>query len=477
MQKEITGFPDGFFWGGATAANQYEGGWEEDGRGPSIADILTGGSVDKERRITPPVPLAEEFYPNHEASDFYHHWKEDIGLFAEMGFKMYRMSISWSRIFPKGDEEKPNEAGLRFYDQVIDELLAHGIEPMVTISHYENPLHLSLEYGGWKNRRLVDFYLKYTKVLLERYRGKVKYWLTFNEINMLTEPFGAYFCAGMADPADNNEPCRFQAMHHQLVASALAVRMAHEIDPENHVGCMLAYHNGYAYTCHPKDVFYAQQYGQIHNSIAGDVHVRGVYPGFAWRYFKEHGITLAVQPEDAQILKAGTVDFVSISYYSSTCVSMTQNGETTAGNGTANIKNPHLETSDWGWQIDALGLRYVLNQIYDRYQIPIIIVENGLGAVDEVDVDGRIHDVYRIDYMKKHVEQMKEAILDGVDLIGYTCWGCTDLVSASTGEMKKRYGLIYVDKHDDGTGDLGRRPKDSFYWYQKVIRSNGEDLR
>ena len=406
--RENSGFPDGFFWGGATAANQYEGGWQEDGRGPSIADILTGGSVDKERRITPPAPLDGEFYPNHEASDFYHHWKEDIGLFAEMGFKMYRMSISWSRIFPNGDEEEPNEAGLVFYDQVIDELLAHGIEPMVTISHYENPLHLSLAYGGWKNRRLVDFYLRYAKVLFERYRGKVKYWLTFNEINMLTEPFGAYFCAGMADPADNNETCRFQAMHHQLVASALAVRMAHEIDAENHMGCMLAYHNGYPYTCHPKDVFYAQQYGQIHNSIAGDVHARGAYPGFAKRYFKDHEIRLDIPAEDAEILKAGVVDFVSISYYSSTCVSLTQEGEKTAGNGTANIKNPHLETSAWGWQIDALGLRYVLNQIYDRYQIPIIIVENGLGAADEVDADGNIHDNYRIDYMRQHIVQMKE---------------------------------------------------------------------
>ena len=265
-------------------------------------------------------------------------------------------------------------------------------------------------------------------------------------------------------------------MHHQLLASALAVRMAHETDPDNQVGCMLAYHNGYPYTCHPKDVFYAQQYGQIHNSIAGDVHVRGAYPGFAKRYFREHGISLDIRPEDADILKAGTVDYVSISYYSSTCVSMTQEGELTAGNGTANIKNPHLEASAWGWQIDALGLRYVLNQIYDRYQIPIIIVENGLGAADEVDADGRIHDTYRIDYMRQHIVQMKEAILDGVELLGYTCWGCTDLVSASTGEMKKRYGLIYVDKHDDGTGDLSRKPKDSFFWYQKVIKSNGEDL-
>ena len=470
-------FPKGFLWGGATAANQYEGGWAEDGRGPSIADILTGGSVDKERRLTVPEPVDTEFYPNHEATDFYHHYKEDIALFGEMGFKVYRFSVSWSRIFPLGDEEMPNEKGLAFYDKVIDELEKYGIEPLITISHYENPLHLSLAYGGWKNRKLIDFYLKFAKVLFERYKGRVKYWLTFNEINMLTEPFGAVFCAGMLDEADNNEETRYQAMHHQLVASALAVKMAHEIDPENQLGCMLAYHNGYPFTCHPNDVFFAQQYGQIHNSIAGDVHVRGKYPGFAYRYFTEHDMEIKMLPEDERILKEGTVDFVSISYYSSNCVSMTENGaELAKGNGTVNIKNPYLEASDWGWQIDASGLRYVLNEIYDRYQIPIMIVENGLGAVDELTEDGQIHDDYRIDYMKQHIEAMKEAIFDGVNLIGYTCWGCTDVVSASTGEVKKRYGLIFVDKYDDGTGDMSRRKKDSFYWYKKVIESNGERL-
>lgn len=468
--------PEGFLWGGATAANQYEGGWNEGGRGPSIADILTGGSVDKSRRLTPPVPLETEFYPNHEATDFYHHWKEDIALFAEMGFKLYRMSVSWSRIFPKGDEKEPNEEGLRFYDQVIDELKKYDIEPLITISHYENPLHLSLEYGGWKNRKLIDFYMNFAEVLFRRYKGKVKYWLTFNEINMLTVPFGAVFCAGMLSQEDACEQSRYQAMHHQLVASALAVRLAHEIDPENQVGCMLAYHNGYPYTCHPKDVLYAQQFGQIHNSIAGDVHVRGSYPGFAKRFFTEHDILLQTQPEDGEILKQGTVDFVSISYYSSMCVSMVSDGEKTAGNGSSNLKNPYLESSEWGWQIDAEGLRYVLNQIYDRYQLPIMIVENGLGAVDQVDAAGAIHDDYRIEYMRRHIEQMKEAVCDGVDLIGYTCWGCVDIVSASTGETKKRYGLVYVNKHDDGTGDLSRSRKDSFYWYKKVIATNGEDL-
>ena len=468
--------PKDFLWGGATAANQYEGGWNEGGRGPSIADILTGGSVNKSRRLTPPAPLEDEFYPNHEATDFYHHWKEDIRLFAEMGFKIYRFSISWSRIFPKGDEELPNEEGLKFYDNVINELLKYNIEPLVTISHYENPLHLSLEYGGWKNRKLIDFYMNFAKVLFTRYKGKVKYWLTFNEINMLTVPFGGIFCAGILDKNENNEENRYQAMHHQLVASALAVKMAHEIDPNNKLGCMLAYHNGYPYTCHPEDILFAQQYGQLHNSIAGDVHVRGKYPGFAKRFFEENNITLKIDDNDNKILQEGTIDFVSISYYSSICVSATSDGEKTSGNGSENIKNPYLESSDWGWQIDATGLRYVLNQIYDRYQLPIMIVENGIGAIDEVSPDGKIHDDYRIDYMRKHIEQMKEAVYDGVELIAYTSWGCTDVVSASTGEVRKRYGLIYVNKHDDGSGDLSRMPKDSFYWYKKVIESNGEEL-
>ncbi|MFL0252519.1 glycoside hydrolase family 1 protein [Clostridium neuense] len=468
--------PKGFLWGGATAANQYEGGYNEGGRGLSIADILTGGSLNKKRRLTPPKPLEDEFYPNHEATDFYHHWKEDIAMFSEMGFKVYRMSISWSRIFPKGDELVPNEEGLKFYDNVIDELLDKGIEPLITISHYENPLHLSLEYGGWKNRKLIDFYLRFAEVLFKRYKGKVKYWLTFNEINMLTEPFGAVFCAGMLEEKDNTELNRYQAMHHQLVASALAVKMAHEIDANNKVGCMLAYHNMYPYTCHPEDILFAQKYAQLHNFIAGDVHVRGKYPGFAKRYYEENNIKLAVGREDYEILQQGTVDFISISYYSSACVSIVKAGEKTDGNGTANIKNPNLEASDWGWQIDAVGLRYVLNQIYDRYELPIMIVENGLGAVDVLSEDGAVHDAYRIDYMRKHIEQMKEAISDGVKLIGYTCWGCTDIVSASTGEVKKRYGLIYVNKHDDGSGDLSRMPKDSFYWYKRVIESNGAKL-
>ena len=360
---------------------------------------------------------------------------------------------------------------------MIDELRKYNIEPLITISHYENPLHLSLEYGGWKNRKMIDFYLRFAKVLFERYKGKVKYWLTFNEINMLTQDFGAVFCAGMLDPKDVCEQSRYQAMHHQLVASALAVSMAHEIDPEFMLGCMLAYHNGYPYTCHPDDILYAQQFGQIHNSIAGDVHVRGYYPGFAARYFEEHGIQLEVLQEDKEILKKGTVDFFTISYYSSSCVSVTKDGEKTAGNGSDNLKNPYLKASDWGWQIDPGGLRYALVTLYERYEVPLFIVENGFGAIDILKEDHTCDDDYRIEYLKEHITEMKKAVeIDGVDLMGYTPWGCIDLVSFTTGELKKRYGFIYVDKNDDGTGSGKRYKKKSFGWYQNVIRTNGEEL-
>ena len=492
----MSAFPKGFFWGGATAANQYEGGWDAGGRGPALTDVITAGTATAPRMETyqmpdgsikalpsmmpcpagaKPVVAEGYYYPNQQAVDFYHRYKEDIALLAEMGYTMFRMSISWSRIYPKGIEEKPNQAGLDFYHKVFAELKKYGIEPLVTMCHYDTPLYIEEELGGWENRNTIALFDKYARTILDEYKDEVKYWLTFNEINMLTQDFGAVFCAGMLDPKDVCEQSRYQAMHHQLVASALAVSMAHEIDPEFMLGCMLAYHNGYPYTCHPDDILYAQQFGQIHNSIAGDVHVRGYYPGFAARYFEEHGIQLEVLQEDKEILKKGTVDFFTISYYSSSCVSVTKDGEKTAGNGSDNLKNPYLKASDWGWQIDATGLRYVLNQIYDRYQIPIMIVENGLGAVDQLTEDGKIHDDYRIEYMRRHIEQMKEAIHDGVDLIGYTCWGPIDIISVGTGEMRKRYGFIYVDKKDDGSGTLARKKKKSFAWYKKVIASNGAD--
>jgi 6-phospho-beta-glucosidase len=471
------GFPEGFLWGGAIAANQAEGAWNLDGKGESVDDHYAGGDKNTPRRITPKLEPGT-FYPNHEGIDFYHRYKEDIALFAEMGFKVFRLSIAWSRIYPNGDDAEPNEAGLAFYDGVFDELAKHGIEPLVTISHYESPYALTEKYGGWKNRKLIEFFTRYAETVFRRYRGKVRYWLTFNEINCLTVPFGAYLAGGMIlDPAKNTEVERFQALHHQLVASAIAVKAGHAIDPANKIGCMICYMAGYPRTCDPKDVLLTQDHDRVHNMIAGDVHVRGEYPAFADRFFAEHGIALKKEKDDDAILREGTVDFYSFSYYMTTCIGMPREGQDTVnGNILGGTGNPYLEKSEWGWQIDPEGLRWVLNHVYDRYRIPLMVVENGLGAIDKVEADGSINDNYRVVYLRKHIEQMREAVKDGVELMGYTTWGPIDLVSAGTGEMRKRYGFIYVDKHDDGTGTLARSRKKSFWWYKKVIASNGKDL-
>ncbi len=475
METDI--FPNGFLWGGATAANQIEGAWNLGGKGQSIMDHITGGSKTTRRRITPELE-ENAFYPNHEAIDFYHHYKEDIKLFAEMGFKTYRMSIAWSRIFPRGDETEPDENGLEFYDRVFDELHKYGIEPLVTLSHYELPMCLCKEYGGWRNRKLIDFFQHYAETVFRRYRSKVRYWLTFNEINCLTTEFGGYFGGGMLpSPGENSEPARYQALHNQLVASAKAVQSGHTVNPDFKIGCMICYMAVYPLTCSPDDILLAQSFDQMHNCLAGDVHVRGEYPSYAESYFKKRGITLDMPPEDIQTLKNGTVDYYTFSYYASNCITAKAGeGQKISGNIMGGCKNPYLKASQWGWQIDAKGLRYVLKKVYDRYRIPIMVVENGLGAADTVENDGSVHDQYRIEYLRLHIEQMREAVRDGVDLRGYTSWGPIDLISASTGEMAKRYGFIYVDKHDDGSGSLSRSRKDSFYWYKKVIGSNGADL-
>lgn len=474
--------PENFLWGGAVAANQCEGAWNVDGKGVATADICTGGSHSVPRRITKEVE-PNTFYPSHEAIDFYHYYKEDIAMFAEMGFKVFRLSIAWTRIFPTGMEDEPNQKGLEFYDKVFDECKKHNIEPLVTISHYEMPFALTQKYNGWLGRECIDLYVKYCKVLFEHYKGKVKYWLTFNEINAGTKSFGNLISLGILNDGTEDfmhqkdiPQLRFQALHHQFVASAKAVKLGHEIDSENKIGCMIAYMSSYPFTCNPDDMLLAQKEVQISNFLCGDVQVRGEYPHFAQRYFEENNINIKMEDGDAEILKQGCVDYYTFSYYMSSCVSCDPNQQTTDGNLIGGIKNPYLKSSDWGWQIDPKGLRYVLNEVYGRYQIPMMIVENGLGAYDKIEDDGSINDDYRIDYIKAHIEQMKEAVADGVDLIGYTPWGCIDLVSASTGEMAKRYGFIYVEKYDDGTGNLNRRKKKSFDWYKKVIESNGDIL-
>ncbi len=476
-------FPEGFLWGGATAANQIEGGYNEGGKGLSTADVITAGTHTTPRRITP-VLEPDAYYPSHEAIDFYHRYEDDIKLFAEMGFKVFRMSIAWSRIFPHGDDAEPNEEGLRFYDRVFAELKKHGIEPLVTISHYEAPLHLAQQYNGWTNRKLIDFYVKYCEVIFNRYKNVVKYWLTFNEINILTMPFGS-FIAGAIMPeegaelghgARTDERLLYQALHHQFVASAKAVKLAHDINKDFKVGCMIAYMCSYPRTCHPDDILLAQQKDNLSNFLCSDVQVRGAYPGFAKRYFRENNIEIVMEDGDEEILKAGRVDFYTFSYYSSVCVSADPEHEQVGGNLSLGLKNPYLQASAWDWQIDPTGLRWSLNNIYNRYEIPLMVVENGLGAADTVAEDGSIHDDYRIEYLREHIKAMKEAIADGVDLIGYTPWGCIDLVSAGTGEMKKRYGFIYVDKDNEGRGTLARSRKQSFHWYKQVIASNGERL-
>ncbi|MCI8402506.1 MAG: family 1 glycosylhydrolase [Lachnospiraceae bacterium] len=506
------GFPKDFLWGGATAANQCEGAWREHGKLDSTADHLTLGSRQIPREFTAQI-REDRVYPSHQAIDFYHHYKEDIALFAEMGFKIFRMSLNWTRIFPHGDDAVPNGRGLDFYRDVFQELKKYGIEPLVTLSHYELPYHLAEKYDGWASRKCIEFYLKYCETVFREYRGLVRYWLTFNEINSAILEGNAYFSAGILSAGkkgmsagvlrqeeesgegkadrrgeapvtdgnckqekDEEKNRQYNALHHMLLASARAVRLAHETDPNYQVGCMIAGICQYPRTCDPKDMVLAQKTRQNIFWYCSDVQVRGAYPSYIKRLFEEEGIRISMEAEDEEILKTGCVDFYTFSYYSTGCVSADESVAKTSGNMIFGAANPYLETSRWGWQIDPMGLRYFLNEIYDRYGLPVMVVENGLGQDDRLEEDLTIHDSYRIAYMREHIRQMEEAIHDGVNLIGYTPWGCIDLVAASTGEMKKRYGMIYVDVDDHGNGTLKRYRKDSFYWYQKVIASNGEDL-
>ena len=473
-------FPKDFLWGGATAANQCEGAWQAGGKGLATVDVTPFGP-DRFPVALGRLEMLEcddkHYYPSHEAIDLYHHYKEDIALFAEMGFKTFRMSLAWTRIFPNGDEVEPNEAGLAFYEDVFRECKKYGIEPLVTITHFDCPIHLIKEYGGWRNRKLIDFYKNLATVLFTRYKGLVKYWLTFDEINMILHlPFMG---AGLVfEEGENREEAKFIAAHNELVASAWATKIAREIDPDAMIGCMLAAGTYYPYSCRPGDVRAAQRDNQ-QNYFFVDVQSRGYYPAWALKKFEREGIDVGMTDEDKQVLAENTVDFISFSYYSTRCSAGVDNPdvERTQGNAFAGAKNPYLQESQWGWAIDPMGFRITLNDMYDRYQKPLFVVENGLGAKDVVEEDGSINDDYRIDYLRQHIQAMRDAVTeDGVDLMGYTSWGCIDLVSASTGEMSKRYGFIYVDRDDAGNGTLKRSKKKSFDWYKKVIASNGEDL-
>ncbi|ONI46679.1 6-phospho-beta-glucosidase [Epulopiscium sp. SCG-B10WGA-EpuloA2] len=475
MHKNI--IPDGFLWGGAVASNQLEGGYLEDGKGLSSVDILPAGEHRKQYLGNPPsLELNNEFfYPSHQSIDFYHRYKEDIALFAEMGFKCFRLSIAWVRIFPSGDDIIPNEAGLKFYDDVFDECLKYGIEPLVTIQHFDTPLELSKKYGGWRSRKLIGFFENYCNVIFNRYKNKVKYWLTFNEINMiLHEPF---IGGGITIGKDENPlQIKYQSAHNQLVASALAVKACHQIIPDAIIGCMLAAGNTYPHTAHPNDIFMALEKDR-ESYFFTDVQVRGYYPSYTKRFFEENDIKINITKEDELILINNLVDYVSFSYYSSRCISANKSvfDKLVTTNAFESIRNEYLEYSEWDWAIDPIGLRITMNQIYDRYQKPLFIVENGLGANDILEND-TVNDDYRIKYMKEHLAQMKEGIKDGVELLGYTSWGPIDLVSAGSGQMTKRYGFIYVDLDNNGNGSLKRYKKKSFDWYKEVIASNGEIL-
>lgn len=485
-------FPKNFLWGGATAANQCEGAWDVGGKGPTVSDFSTAGSLSEPRYTTyvtkegkpgkammfEPMPEGAKrtvfggyYYPYHEGIDFYHRYKEDIALFAEMGFKLFRMSVSWARIYPKGIEEEPNQEGIDFYRNVFLELKKYGIEPLVTIFHYDLPVYLEEELGGFVSRRLIDCFEKYAETLFREYNGLVKYWLTFNEINspILIRNY-------LPDYPKEAVRASLQSLHHQFVASARAVRAAHRINPEMMVGAMLAGVCSYPLTSNPDDVLANQRRLQDEFFYSGDTMARGAYPYYAKRLWDEYDVTLSTEPQDFVDLREGKVDMVTFSYYSTGCITTDENAEKAKGNFTTGAKNPYLKYSEWGWSIDGKGLRYFLNELYGRYGLPLMVVENGLGAVDELEEDGSVHDPYRIAYTREHVLEMKAALADGVQLLGYTYWGCIDLVSASTGEMKKRYGFIYVDRDNDGSGTLKRYKKDSFYWYQKVIATNGEDV-
>ena len=460
-------FPTDFLWGGAVAANQCEGAYNEDGKGLDIQDIMPHGIMG--------VPTAAPTADNLKltAIDFYHRYREDIALFAEMGFRVFRTSIAWSRIYPNGDDAEPNEAGLQFYDDLFDECLKYGIEPLVTISHYETPLHLAKAYNGWMSRELIGFYERYVRTIFTRYRDKVKYWLTFNEINsVLHEPL---LSGGILTPkSELSLQDLYQACHHEFVASALATKIGHEIIPAAQIGCMILAMPTYPLTPAPDDMI-AVMRAEHFNDFFGDMHVRGIYPGYMKRYFRENGIEIRATEEELQLLQEHTVDFVSFSYYVSICEGV--GGMAGGGNLLGGKKNPYLKASEWGWQVDPQGLRYVLNRYYDRWQKPLFIVENGLGAKDVLVADGAggmtVADDYRIDYLNDHLVQVAEAIADGVPVMGYTTWGCIDLVSASTAQMSKRYGFIYVDRNDDGSGTLTRWRKKSFAWYRDVIATNG----
>lgn len=481
MKQIQDGFPKDFLWGGAVAACQCEGAYDVDGRGLSTSDIhkydtsIDRTNITKEgggtlAEINNLIADKEGYYPKRHGIDFYHTYKDDLALLQEMGFKNFRTSISWSRIFPKGDEEEANEAGLQFYDRLIEEIIKDGMEPIITMSHYDIPLHLVTEYGGFANRKCIDFFVKYAKTLLERYKGNVKYWIVFNQINLVQYcQFGSL--GVYDDQAENMEELKFQAVHNQFVASAMVKKLSQQIDPLVKIGTMLADCTYYPASCKPEDIVLTMKRNRM-QYFYSDVQLRGEYPGYALRYFKENNMTISMAKGDEEVIKENVMDFLAISYYYSRIVDSSKNSMDPK----ECEQNPFLKPAPWEWRLDPLGFYNCLSQYWDRYQIPLMIGENGLGALDQVEADGSIHDEYRIDYYRQHIKVLRDCVKDGVDIFAYCAWGPIDIVSSSSAEMSKRYGFIYVDKDDLGNGSLKRLKKDSFEWYKKVVTSNGESL-
>ncbi|NMA49748.1 MAG: glycoside hydrolase family 1 protein [Tissierellia bacterium] len=481
------GFSEDFLWGGALSACQAEGAYNEDGKTLTIPEVMKFNPKN-DRKVTKQIQINMEMikeakndpdtikYPKRRGIDFYHTYKEDLALFAEMGFKVFRYSIAWARVFPNGNDKKPNEKALEFYDNVIDECLKYNMKPLITISHFDMPIVLIEKYGGWYNRELIDLYLRYCEVIFSRYRGKVNYWVTFNEINMSVKA-GAKTLGILNEGQSNYEEMLFQGLHHQFVAAAKATKLAHKIDANNKIGSMVAYFTTYPYTCKPEDALAMQRDDQMKNLFFLDVLNKGVYPYYSKTYFEKNNIVLKIEDGDLDLINKYTADFVGMSYYNSMISSSDGDQlELTAGNVHSVFKNPHLPANEWGWQIDPVGLRYTLNHVYDRYNKPIFVLENSSGFIDKLNDDFSVNDPYRIDFLKKHIEQMKLAIEDGVEVIGYTMWGPIDIISSSTSEMTKRYGFIYVDQDDYGNGSKKRYKKDSFYWYKNLIKTNGREL-
>lgn len=468
-------FPKDFLWGGAVAANQIEGAFDVGGKGLCIADINEfKGDLPPEKRENKEMSLAEVNqllnkengnFPKRYSIDFYHHYKEDIQLLAGLNIKSFRTSFNWARIFPNGDESEPNEEGLKFYDNLIDELLKYGIEPLMTISHYEMPLNIAIQYNGWYNRKTMDMFTKYCEVLFKRYKDKVKYWILVNQINLIhIESFNHLGIP--SDRVDNLMEAKYQGLHNELVACARAVKIGKEINPNFQLGVMASYGIPYPETGSSEDNLAALKYSQQEYYVT-DMAVNGEIPYYMYRFYEDNDLNIEIIEQDKEDLK-NTVDYVSFSYYYTSNINSQSQGR---------FHNSHIKvTNDWGWGMDPLGLRIALNQYYDRYHLPIIISENGMGFYEKMNEDGTVHDDYRINYIKEHIMQIKEAIHDGVNVIGYYPWGPIDLVSCSSSEMEKRYGFIYVDLDNELKGTGKRSLKDSYYWYQKVIASNGEEL-